>query len=83
MVDLVVLATPNDTHAPLAIHVLEAGKHLVVDKPLAVTLDEANRMVATAEQTGQLLSVFHNRRWDGDSLTVHKLLDEGRLGNAP
>jgi scyllo-inositol 2-dehydrogenase (NADP+) len=80
-VDLVVLATPNDTHATLAIRALEAGKHVVVDKPMAVTLDEANRMVATAERTGRLLSVFQNRRWDGDYLTVRKLMDEGQLGN--
>ncbi len=81
MVDLVVLATPNDLHAPLAIQAMEAGKHVVTDKPMAVTLAEANAMVATAERTGRLLSIFQNRRWDGDYLTVRKLMNEGRLGN--
>ncbi|MEZ4674216.1 MAG: Gfo/Idh/MocA family oxidoreductase [Caldilineaceae bacterium] len=80
-VDLVVLATPNDLHADYAIRTLEAGKHVVTDKPMSVTLDEANRMVATAARTGRLLSVFQNRRWDGDYLTVRKLMDEGQLGN--
>lgn len=80
-VDLVVLATPNDLHATLAIQAMEAGKHVVTDKPMAVTLDEANRMVATAERTGKLLSVFQNRRWDGGYLTVRKLMSEGHLGD--
>ncbi|HRW07030.1 MAG TPA: Gfo/Idh/MocA family oxidoreductase [Caldilineaceae bacterium] len=80
-VDLVVLATPNDLHATYAIRAMEAGKHVVTDKPMAVTLDEAKQMVATAERTGKLLSIFQNRRWDGDYLTVRKLMDEGQLGN--
>ncbi len=81
LVDLVVLATPNDLHAPLASRAMEAGKHVVTDKPMAITLDEANAMVATAARTGRLLSVFQNRRWDGDYLTVRQLMDEGQLGN--
>lgn len=79
-VDLVVLATPNDLHAPLAIRAMEAGKHVVTDKPMCVTLAEADQMVATAERTGRLLSIFQNRRWDGDFLTVQKLIAEGQLG---
>lgn len=81
LVDLVVIATPNDRHAPLAIRALEAGKAVVTDKPMAVTVDEAQRMVDTAERTGQLLSVFQNRRWDGDFLTVRQLIEGGQLGN--
>lgn len=80
-VDLVVLATPNDLHAPLAIRALEAGKHVVTDKPMCVTLAEADQMVATAERTGRLLSIFQNRRWDGDFLTVQHLIAEGTLGH--
>lgn len=80
-VDLVVLATSNDAHAEYAIRALEAGKHVVTDKPMAVTLDECDRMIATAERTGKLLTVFQNRRWDGDFLTVQKLIAEGRLGD--
>ena len=79
-VDLVVLATPNDVHADLAIRAMEAGKHVVTDKPMCVTLAEADAMVATAERTGRVLSIFQNRRWDGDFLTVQQLLAEGKLG---
>lgn len=81
LVDLVVIATPNDLHAPLAIRALEAGKAVVTDKPMAVTVAEAQRMVETAERTGGLLSVFQNRRWDGDFLTVRQLIERGQLGN--
>lgn len=80
-VDLVVLATPNDVHAELAIRALTAGKHVVTDKPMCVTLAEADQMVATAERTGRMLSIFQNRRWDGDFLTARRLIQEGRLGN--
>jgi predicted dehydrogenase len=79
-VDLVVLATPHDTHADLAVRALEAGKHVVVDKPMAITLAEADRMVAAASRAGRMLSVFHNRRWDWDYLTVRKILAEGLIG---
>lgn len=80
-VELVVLATPNDLHASLAIRALEAGKHVVTDKPMCVTLAEADQMVATAERTGRLLSIFQNRRWDGDFLTVQHLIAAGKLGH--
>lgn len=80
-VDLIVLATPNDVHAPQAIAALEAGKHVVVDKPIGLNRSEADRMIAAARRAGRLLTVFQNRRWDGDYLTVRKLLDEGALGN--
>jgi len=80
-VDLVVLATPNDLHAELAIRAMEAGKHVVTDKPMCVTLAEADQMLETAARTGRLLSIFQNRRWDGDFLTVRRLLTEGKVGN--
>lgn len=79
-VDLVVVATPNSTHVPIARRALEAGAHVVVDKPLAVTAREAAELVVQAEEAGQLLSVFQNRRWDGDYLTLRDLLASGRLG---
>jgi predicted dehydrogenase len=79
-IDLVVIATPNDTHFPLARAALEAGKHVVVDKPFVLDTAEALALIELAEQTSLHLSVFHNRRWDGDFLTVRKLLDEGALG---
>ncbi|HDV8243016.1 TPA: oxidoreductase [Enterobacter hormaechei] len=79
-IDLIVIPTPNDTHFPLAKAALEAGKHVVVDKPFTVTLSQARELDALARSLGRLLSVFHNRRWDSDFLTVKALLNEGTLG---
>jgi len=79
-VDLVVLATPNNTHCGLAVRALDAGKHVVTDKVMALNLAECDRMIAAARRNRRLLSVFQNRRWDGDFLTVRRLLAEGRLG---
>ena len=79
-VDLVVIASPNDSHAPLAIEALGQGKHVVVDKPFTLTLREAREVVAAAAHAGRVASVFQNRRWDGDFLTVRRLINEGRLG---
>lgn len=79
-VDLVVIASPNDTHAPLAIAALERGKHVVVDKPFTLTLQDARDVVAAASRAERLVSVFQNRRWDADFLTVRRLIEEGTLG---
>ena len=79
-IDLVVIATPNDTHAALADAALRAGKHVVVDKPFTLTLDEARALDELAQRQGRLLSVFHNRRWDADFLTLRQLLASGQLG---
>jgi predicted dehydrogenase len=79
-VDLVVIPTPNDTHHPLARAALGAGRHVVVDKPFTVTLAQGEELVRLARERGRVLSVFHNRRWDGDFLTLERLLREGRLG---
>ena len=78
---LIVIPTPNDTHFPLAKAALNAGKHVVVDKPFTVTLSQARELDALAKSKGLLLSVFHNRRWDSDFLTVKALLAEGTLGD--
>lgn len=80
LIDLIVIPTPNDTHFPLAQQALAAGKHVVVDKPFTVTLSQAQQLQQQAEQAGLLLSVFHNRRWDSDFLTLKSLLKEGSLG---
>lgn len=80
-VDLVVIATPNDTHASLAEAALRAGRHVVVDKPFAVTLEEARSVIATAEAAQRLVSVFQNRRWDSDFLAVRHALEAGLIGN--
>ena len=79
-VDLVVVATPNLTHFPLAAAALEAGKHVVVDKPFAISLAEADALIALAAAKRRMLTVFHNRRWDGDFLTVRHLVGSGALG---
>jgi len=77
---LVVIGTPTTTHADLAMRCLDAGRDVVLDKPLAASSAEAGQIVATAKRTGRLLSIFQNRRWDGDFLTVRRLLAEGTLG---
>ncbi|MCJ2137717.1 oxidoreductase [Methylobacterium sp. J-026] len=79
-VDLVVIATPNDTHAPLARAALAAGKHVVVDKPFTLDLAEARALRDAARRRGRLLAVFHNRRWDSDVLTVGRAIAGGVIG---
>jgi predicted dehydrogenase len=79
-IDLIVLPTPNDTHYPLAAQALAAGKHVVVDKPFTLTAAEARDLLARADAAGRLLSVFHNRRWDADFLTIQRLLSSAELG---
>ena len=78
--DVVVVATPNRTHVPLGLSALEAGLAVVVDKPLAPTADEGRKLVEAARERGLMLTVFQNRRWDGDFLTVKRLLAEDALG---
>lgn len=80
-IDLVVVATPNQTHVPLATAALEAGKHVTVDKPFTITLAEARSLAQLASARGRILSVFQNRRWDSDFLAVKAILDDGRLGD--
>jgi predicted dehydrogenase len=79
-IGLVVIATPNELHAPQAHQALQAGKHIVVDKPFTLTVDEAKAVIAHAKDANCLLSVFHNRRWDADFLTLQRLIGEGTLG---
>lgn len=79
-IDLVVVATPNDSHAPLACAACAAGKAVVIDKPFALSLAEARGTIEAAEAAGVLLTVFHNRRWDSDFLSVSRAIAEGRVG---
>jgi predicted dehydrogenase len=79
--DLVVVSTPNATHVPLAQAALESGAHVVVDKPFAPTADEARAIGALAERVSRLAIPYQNRRWDGDFLTVQRLLRENRFGD--
>jgi scyllo-inositol 2-dehydrogenase (NADP+) len=79
-IDLIVVTTPNASHFELATAALNAGKHVVVDKPLAATSAEARSLIDLAAAQGKLLAPFHNRRYDNDFLTVRKLVAEGTLG---
>lgn len=74
--DLVVIASPNQTHFQLAMAALRKGRHVVVDKPFTLTSDEAEELIRLASAQGRLLSAFHNRRWDGDFLTVQRIIDD-------
>ena len=80
-IDLVVIAAPNTVHAALANAALAAGKHVVVDKPFTITSQEARQVVANAARAQRVVSVFQNRRWDSDFLTVQQLIAAGVLGD--
>ncbi len=80
-IDLVVITTPNTAHLPLAAAALHAGKHVVVDKPFTITTKDADELIALAKTTNRLLSVYHNRRFDGDFDTLKKLVRDGWLGD--
>ncbi len=79
-IELIVVTTPNATHFELARQALEAGKHVVIDKPFTATSKEALELSQLARSKGRLAVPFHNRRWDGDFLTVKKLIAEQALG---
>jgi predicted dehydrogenase len=79
-VDLVVIASPNESHFPLAAAALRAGKDVVVDKPFTVTLAEARILAEIARQHKRILSVFHNRRWESEILATRAILESGILG---
>ncbi|HEV3505418.1 MAG TPA: Gfo/Idh/MocA family oxidoreductase, partial [Actinomycetes bacterium] len=80
-VELVVVAAPNAVHAELAAAALRAGRHVVVDKPFTLSVAEADELIGLAAAAGRRLSVFHNRRWDSDFLTVRRCLETGLLGD--
>jgi len=79
-IDLLVIASPNESHFPLAAAALRSGKHVVVDKPFTVKLEDARTLVELAEEQGRLLSVFHNRRWDSEVLAAKAMVESGVLG---
>src|ERR1700712_1341027 len=78
--DVVVIASPNRFHVPLAREALAAGKHVVVDKPLAVTSAEARALATLAADAGVVLRASHTRRWDDDYLTLRRVVDAGEIG---
>jgi predicted dehydrogenase len=79
--DLIVIASPNRTHVPLALAALAAGLPVVIDKPIATTSAEARSVVDEAARSKLMLTVFQNRRWDGDYLTLQRLVRDGALGD--
>lgn len=72
--ELVVVASPNQSHFPIAKQALRQGRHVVVDKPFTVTVEQADELIDLASAQQRLLTVFHNRRWDGDFLTVRRII---------
>lgn len=79
-IDLVSICSPNETHFAYTKLALQAGKHVLVEKPLTATSKEAEELISLAKKENKVLSVFQNRRWDSDFLTVKKLIKENRLG---
>jgi predicted dehydrogenase len=79
-IDVVVIATSNESHHPLARQALLAGKHVVVDKPCTVNLAQTRDLLQVAKEQGKVLTVFQNRRWDADFLTLRQVIDSGQLG---
>ncbi|TLM77070.1 oxidoreductase [Microbulbifer harenosus] len=78
--DLVIITAPNEAHFALAKLALQQGKHVVLEKPFVTRVEQGEELIALARKQQRVLSVYHNRRWDGDFLTVRKLIDDGRLG---
>ena len=79
-VDLVLIATPNDLHRPLAIQAMEAGKNVICEKPITMSSEDLDAMISVSQKTGRFLTVHQNRRWDSDFLVVKEILKEGNLG---
>jgi predicted dehydrogenase len=79
-VDLVTIITPHNTHAKLAVQCLNTGRHVVVEKPFAITTAECDKMIAAAEKKKVVLSTYHNRHWDGCILQALKLIGKGKIG---
>ncbi|WP_420111016.1 Gfo/Idh/MocA family protein [Pseudactinotalea sp.] len=79
-VQVVVVATPHDQHAPMTLAALAAGKHVVVEKPMASTVSETEAMLAAAEKHDRILTVFHNRRWEPSFQIIRRLVAEGAIG---
>lgn len=80
-INLAFVVTPHNTHASVALKCLEQGKHVVVEKPMCLTVKEATSMIEKAKDKRVMLSVFHNRRWDPDFLTIKDIIQKGLIGN--
>ena len=79
-VELVVVNTPDHLHHEMAVKAIRAGKHVVVEKPFALKTEHADELISLAKEMGVLLTVFQNRRWDGDFLSVKEIIQKGKLG---
>lgn len=79
-IDVILVATPNDTHRPIALRAMEAGKNVIVEKPATLSLKELTELEDMAGKTGQFLTVHQNRRWDEDLLTVREILKDQTMG---
>jgi predicted dehydrogenase len=79
-IDLAIIITPHNTHAPLAMQCLRAGKHVILEKPMCITAEEATAMIEAAKRKRVMLSVFHNRRWDGDYMAIREVIAKGLIG---
>ncbi len=78
--ELVFVVVPHNAHREVVIRCLDAGKNVVLEKPMSITVEEANAMISKANETGLMLSVFHNRRWDSDYLTIKEIINKGLIG---
>jgi len=78
--ELCIVITPHNTHAPLSIQCLEAGRHVVTEKPYTITVADATRVIETARRAKRMATVFHNRRWDGDFLAIQHAVRSGAIG---
>ncbi len=79
-IELVIVNTPDHLHHEMASKVIEAGKHVVVEKPFTLKSEDADELIALAQKKGVSLTVFHNRRWDANYLTIREIIEEGKLG---
>ncbi len=79
-IDLVVVNTPDHLHFEMVAKVIDAGKHVVVEKPFTLRVTHADELIRKAQEKGVVLSVFQNRRWDGGFLTVKEIIESGKLG---
>ena len=79
-VDIVTIATPNNHHCELAVKLLRSGKHVICEKPVAMSVDELKEMIAASRETGKLFTVHQNRRWDAEYLMMKEAYDSGKLG---
>jgi len=79
-IDLVILILPHNMHAPVAVKAANKGKHVIVEKPMCISVAEADAMIDAARANDVMLSIFHNRRWDGDFMTIRDLIEKGTIG---